>query len=55
MHCHAKIHKAGFKPGAVAPLLTRAREVYELESAPGGCAGCKDWELLEKLVKGAVQ
>ena len=50
MHFHAGIHKVAIDPKMVAPLLARVREIYELTAAPDGNTGCKDCELLEKII-----
>ena len=50
MHFHAGIHRVALDTKMIYPLLARVREISELESAPTGCNGCKDCDLLESLV-----
>ena len=50
MHFHAGIHKVALDPKMVVPLLARVREIYELTAAPDVNTGCKDCELLEKII-----
>jgi hypothetical protein len=50
MHFHAGIHKVALDLKMVVPLLAGVREIYELTAAPSGNTGCKDCELLEKII-----
>ena len=50
----ASIHKVALKLDIIPPLLAKTREIYELSSAPEGCVGCKDCQLLEGLLKVAL-
>jgi len=55
MHFHAGIHKVVINPKMITPLLARVREIFELTIAPDGNSGCKDCELLEKLITISTQ
>jgi hypothetical protein len=47
----AHIHKVALNPNAIYPLLVKVRKISELNSAPAGCSGCKDCEILGNLLK----
>lgn len=45
----AYIHKVEVNPSSIQPLLARVREIYELASAPVGCDGCSDCQIMERI------
>lgn len=45
----AYIHKVEVNPSSIPPLLARVREIYELASAPAGCDGCSDCQIMERI------
>lgn len=47
----ANIHRVALNLDIIPPLLARTREISELSSAPEGCVGCKDCQLLEGLLR----
>lgn len=46
----ASIHPISLAPERIPPLLAQTRDIYELATAPDGCAECKDCQLLEDMV-----
>ncbi|MBN1644073.1 MAG: hypothetical protein JW856_04580 [Dehalococcoidales bacterium] len=50
MHFHAGIHRVAINQRMIYPLLAMVREIYELKNAPAGGSGCKDCQILEKLL-----
>ena len=46
----ANIHKVNLNLGNIPLLLTKAREVYELQKPPAGSGLCKDCESLANLI-----
>lgn len=46
----ANIHKVKLDPSIISPLLSKTREIYELNSAPSGYEDCKDCTLLDQLI-----
>lgn len=46
----AKILPIELNLSMIPPLMKRAREIYDMDAAPVGRAGCKDCELLNKLM-----
>lgn len=47
----ANIHPVSLAPERIPPLLAQTRDIYELATAPNGCRGCKDCQLLEGMVE----
>ena len=50
MHFHAGIKKVALEPTKVLPLLAKVREIYDSDGPPGRYSGCKDCDLIEKMV-----
>ncbi len=51
MKFSASVHKVPVDVIGIRPLLGRVREISEMSSAPAGCNGCGDCQLLERLLK----
>jgi hypothetical protein len=47
----AKVHEIERRPEILPPLLTKVRELYEMEKSPEGMPGCKDCERLDDLFR----
>lgn len=47
----AYIHKVELNPSSIPPLLAKVREIYDLPEAPKGRDGCKDCQILERIVE----
>jgi hypothetical protein len=45
----AYIHKVEVNSSSIPPLLARVREIYELDSAPMGCDGCSDCQIMQRI------
>jgi hypothetical protein len=50
MDFHAGIKKVALDTAKIYPLLAKVREINDLESLPGRYRGCKDCDLMEKLL-----
>lgn len=46
-----KILRLELKTNQILPLLSQARELYDLSSAPEGIPGCEDCRLLDELIE----
>lgn len=47
----AHIHPIALKPESIEPLLYKARQLYELKTAPQGAVGCADCQAIDSLVE----
>ena len=45
------IHKVEVNSSSIPPLLARVREIYELASAPMGCDGCSDCQIMQRILQ----
>ena len=45
----ASVHEIELRPEILPPLLTKVRELYEMEKSPEGMSVCKDCERLDDL------